>query len=488
MDVEKTTLTLEKCMARLEEQVPVESAVPLPEGRTLGAVLLVTPRLTVEKAVPNDKGVTVSGALKLHIVAETEDRVLYSFDAAASYEHTLLCRDLSEKEQIRFFGELLQCACRREDDGLRLSALLCLRAWAFREESLEAVSTLSGAKGLESRSAYVEQCRRTLLGAKALKVREEEAIAPGTAVLSSSGFARIRRSAPATEGVLVEGELLLSLSILTPEGLIKQKRLTLPFTDSVKVDGPVPPSPLIFVELLQLKCRAREEALETEGELSLSVYSAVKSETELLLDAYDQEGSFECRLAEASYLQYVSPVSTEKTFDAPIRVPNHLPEAQEILTAGALGAVTALEKTEDGFEVGGIVHVTTVYRCESGLLHSFTVETPFSLTVPCEGELLLPETLDALCTVTGRGRELKAQLQLLFTGECYRESGFTYTQDLYEGKGTVSGKGVLLYFTDPEETLFSVGKRFGVPLNQLKELNPAVQEPFSGGEKILILK
>ena len=132
--------------------------------------------------------------------------------------------------------------------------------------------------------------------------------------------------------------------------------------------------------------------------------------------------------------------------------------------------------------------MTTVYRCDSGLLHSFTGEVPFSLTLPGQGDLVLPLSAAAFSTVTGRGRVLQGRVELLFSGEQYTQSRIGYTDDLLAGPGTQPGRGILIYAPDPEENLFTVGKRFGIPQARLRELNGELTEPFSGTERILIIK
>ena len=147
-----------------------------------------------------------------------------------------------------------------------------------------------------------------------------------------------------------------------------------------------------------------------------------------------------------------------------------------------------MESGDGGTLLEGVALATTVYRCDSGLLHSFTGEVPFSLTLPGQGALVLPLSAAAFSTVTGRGRVLQARVELLFSGEQYAETPIGYTDDLLAGSGTQPGRGILIYAPDPAENLFTVGKRFGIPQARLRELNGELSEPFCGTERILIIK
>ena len=101
---------------------------------------------------------------------------------------------------------------------------------------------------------------------------------------------------------------------------------------------------------------------------------------------------------------------------------------------------------------------------------------------------MLPLSAAAFSTVTGRGRVLQGRIDLLFWGEQYAERKIGYTDDLLAGPGTQQSQGILIYAPDPDETLFTVGKRFGIPQSRLLELNGDLFEPFSGAERILIIK
>ncbi len=488
MDVEKISFNVDTLCMKLEEQVPIESAIPLPQGRTAGNVLSVTPQLQIREVRVNETGVRLSGQLQLHLVAETGERVLFSFDAAAEFTHLISARITEDGLQPRIYGQLLKCACHREDDGLRLSAVLDLKVWLLQPREVGAVSAIRGAVGLESREETILTRRRSLQGAKAVQVRDELGVGSGTNVLESKGTVRILSTRQTGEGMALEGELYASLVLLDPEGRLKEMTVRTPFSDTVKLEGQQSQGATLTAELTGLSARVDGEALFLNGDVSLSAYGGAESRMRLLSDAYDEGGTFLCHREQITGLMYLGPVLKEETVEGPLAVPNHMPEVQQVLYSRALPALTRLEPGETGTELEGVALVTTVYRCDSGLLHSFTGEVPFSLALPGQGALVLPLSAAAFSTVTGRGRVLQGRVELLFWGEQYAENQIGFTDDLLAGPGTQQGRGILIYAPDPEENLFTVGKRFGIPQARLRELNGELVEPFSGTERILIIK
>ena len=488
MDVEKVSFNVDTLYMQLEEQVPIESAIPLPQGRTAGSVLSVTPELQIREVRVGETGVRLSGQLQLHLIAETGERVLFSFDAAAEFTHLISVRISSDSLQPRIYGQLLKCACHREDDGLRLSAVLDLKVWLLLPREVGAVSAIRGAVGLESREETIVTRRRSLQGAKAIQVRDELGVEAGTNVLESKGTVRILSSRQTGEGMALEGELYSSLVLLDPEGRLREMPVRTPYTDTVKLEGQNGQGAALNAELNGLSARTDGEALFLSGDVSVSAYGGAESRMRILYDAYDEGGTFLCHREEKTGLMYLGPVLKEETVEGPLAVPNHMPEVQQVLYSRSLPAITGLEPTEGGTLLEGVVLVTTVYRCDSGLLHSFTGEVPFSLTLPGQGGLVLPLSAAAFSTVTGRGRVLQGRVELLFSGEQYAENPIGYTDDLLAGPGTQPGRGILIYAPDPDENLFTVGKRFGIPQRRLQELNGELVEPFCGKERILIIK
>ena len=488
MDVEKVSFNVDTLYMQLEEQVPIESAIPLPQGRTAGSVLSVTPELQIREVRVGETGVRLSGQLQLHLIAETGERVLFSFDAAAEFTHLISARITEDGLQPRIYGQLLKCACHREDDGLRLSAVLDLKVWLLLPREVGAVSAIRGAVGLESREETIVTRRRSLQGAKAIQVRDELGVEAGTNVLESKGTVRILSSRQTGEGMALEGELYSSLVLLDPEGRLREMPVRTPFTDTVKLEGQNGQGAALNAELNGLSARTDGEALFLSGDVSVSAYGGAESRMRILYDAYDEGGTFLCHREEKTGLMYLGPVLKEETVEGPLAVPNHMPDVQQVLYSRALPAITGLEPTEGGTLLEGVVLVTTVYRCDSGLLHSFTGEVPFSLTLPGQGGLVLPLSAAAFSTVTGRGRVLQGRVELLFSGEQYAENPIGYTDDLLAGPGTQPGRGILIYAPDPDENLFTVGKRFGIPQRRLQELNGELVEPFCGKERILIIK
>ena len=82
--------------------------------------------------------------------------------------------------------------------------------------------------------------------------------------------------------------------------------------------------------------------------------------------------------------------------------------------------------------------------------------------------------------VTGSGRTLSAMIELRYGGEWYSSEAIRLTTDVTPGAPRDPHEGILLYFPDEGETVFSIGKRFGIPTAEIRAQNPNLSDPPRG--------
>lgn len=484
MDTIRNTVNCDKCVQVLREETPIESAVPVPADKTLGAVLCVCPRLQVEETAVLEGRVKVTGILSLHVVAEDEERRLYCFDAAADFTHTLKGDGLSTGMQGQVCAGLLSCELRQENGGLRLYALLGVTAVITQSMGVEVISSLSGGRGVEQKTRQVTEEKKLLLGAKSLRLREESGVEEGTSLLGYSACLTPMQGEAVGGSVAVEGTLCWELLLLLPNGRLAKQTLRQPFAETVPVQGAGEQSSFVRGEITGLQAMIRGEALLMEADISLSIYGQRQETLTLLEDAYDEEGTFSCEKKEMECLCYEGSFAQEVPVTGNLSIPAHMPECEEVLYSCALPTL----KEMAGDRVTGSLFVTTVYRCPQGLLHSFTVEKTYEGTLPLSGTCMVGEARVLELAVRGTGRTLTLDARVLVEGESYGQQRISYTSELRSEEPTPGYKGLLLYYTEGEESFFTLGKQFRVSLKELRELNPGLQEPMEKGTQVLLLK
>jgi hypothetical protein len=154
---------------------------------------------------------------------------------------------------------------------------------------------------------------------------------------------------------------------------------------------------------------------------------------------------------------------------------------------------------ENGLAVSGTLSVTTLYlsSVESKSLYSTTNIFPFRYVV--EAENIMPDSIFKLrysieqLTVTmldGAELDVKAALQfktLVFAVQkCNLITDITV--EALDLNKLSELPGMVIYIAGKNDTLWDIGKRYYVPIAQLKEVNELASEEIRAGDKILVVK
>ncbi|MDO4565633.1 MAG: hypothetical protein Q4C04_08475 [Clostridia bacterium] len=489
MDISKISLNTEGYAGTFFAQPRIESGLPLPQGRSAKRVLSTSANATVSGAVCFAGGIDVSGSIRLHLVVEAEDSSLFAFDADADFTHRINEASVQPEMSAHLTAQLFSCRCRADEGGLRLNATITLTAVVFEPVAASAISALTGERFLEQKQTELITSRRQLLGAQSQRIHEEARIPQRSALLSISGAPELTLISPLSDGTALEGILHCSALLSDPDGGIFEQHLKFPFSCTVPTESAVDRTATVAVGGLHAAVIDQEQGvLELDAQLSISVYGRQQTSNLILTDAYDCDGSFVCESNSKEGLQYRKTERKKLVLSEQLAVPNHLPEAYVPIYASAQAAITAIHPDEEGLRVDGILQSTAVYRCDSGLLHSFMEELPLSFPLDVSCDLAVP-TLQILCVqLQGSGRLLTVDISLLLSADCYDSATISYVDDLLHSEPAEPKKGIFLYFADEGESLFDIGKRFLLPVSVLKQYNPNVKETLSDGEQVLLIK
>ena len=479
MEIEKTNVTVETLCGTFTAQAQIESAIPLPNGVRAERVLLCEPEVRVRETLCTKDGVQVTGLLLLHITVETDAQAPAAFDATATFTHELSAPGATPDMTARVSAFAPSCSCRTEEGGLRMAATLLLRADVFCTAHESCIAGIADAKGLETQGETVRITRRTLLGAHSIRVRETLDAPDGLSFLRVWGSAEVSRTVSSSDGVLLDGTLTVTSLYYDGEGGAMQRTDAVPFSDSIAAE--TDPNPIAAVELQSLSASYDTDgALTVEALLSIAVYGTAEETASVLSDAYDSEGSFSCECKTVPCLCYAGERMQGTTLREPLAVPGHLKDVTRVLFSTATPSITDTSVTEAEASIDGLLLVSVVCRGDDGRLCGFKTDVPFSLRLEPIGTLLLPRVEVRQIDVTGSGRTLSCTVELRYGGEWYRRENVRLTTDVTPGAPRDPHEGILLYFPDEGETIFSIGKRFGIPTKEVRAQNPNLSDPPRG--------
>ncbi len=154
---------------------------------------------------------------------------------------------------------------------------------------------------------------------------------------------------------------------------------------------------------------------------------------------------------------------------------------------------------ENGISVTGMLNITTIYLCTNGqnTLYATKSSLPFQYFIDVPG-------IDSSCAyhihwnpeqlsvtmIDSDELDIKAVLNfdvLVFTTK--KTSLITEINVTELDMNKVSElPGIVIYIAGTGDTLWDIGKKYYVPIAQLKEINELVSEEIKAGDKILVVK
>lgn len=203
--------------------------------------------------------------------------------------------------------------------------------------------------------------------------------------------------------------------------------------------------------------------------------------TEVQLKSLLMNGSGKCKIAEHAKIQ-----NTE------------MPMYQLIHSEGEiqLGEQTVVE---NGIAVTGTLIVTTLYLCGNGSKSLYSTKNEIPFRYVAEVENITPTSIFRLhysieqLTVTmldSDELDVKAALQFKTIVFAVQKSDLITDIKVEELDLNKLSElpGMVIYIAGAGDTLWDIGKRYYVPIAQLKEVNELASEEIKAGDKILVVK
>lgn len=490
MDIQTSIPGLDILIGKTVAQTLIDSEIPLPEGRTADEVLSVTAQLLVEETDCRADAVAVGGRLSLALLCRAAGGEPFGFTAVSGFSHTVALTGVTEGMQAVADGQLLECRCHAERGELHLCAVLEVRVRVTARSETPLITALSGGADTETRAGRIERKRRILLREYEEHIREEIGAPNVARILTAQGAAQIRDLSAAGGSVTAEGALYVTVLAAGSDGQLMHLQQILPFTSVFEAE--LLDNLWATATVTGLHVTAADESFgvaDVEARLTVRLYGVDTAEMQVLTDAYDAAGSFTCVQTREDTLLCLGASQKRFLLREGIRIPTHLPEAYRPIMASAIPAVTGVFDSEGKLGVDAMLFVSLLYQCDGGRLHSFTEDIPVQMVLDCA---FVPDA-DVAAQVlsvqaTGSGRTPELQFTIDLSAECYETAHVTAAAELAAGAEQPPWQGILVYCADAGDTLWSIGKRFLVPLSRLPEWNGPLSEPLREGQQILLLK
>lgn len=302
----------------------------------------------------------------------------------------------------------------------------------------------------------------------------------------------------ATEICIVSGECYTYLTYLSGGSLLSRCVVS-PFEGEILAPG-VGESDRAFLKGVARATTVTlpEGAGSTKFRLELVVGIrgfVVKEEIcRVVADAYSTKSELVCDYAEVSVEDHVCLSGQSEKLTGSVTLEDDAPRIRSVLcvcppTVGAIGvSVENGEVTAEGIVAADVIYLDADERTVKTL-----VEIPYRFTLAREFDCDAGVSArTCVVSMTARARhndEIELSGEMYFEVYGAKEKPLRYLQTVeVAGEREADDVAISLYIAAPGETLWDVAKALVTDEDTLTELNPELELPLKGGEKILLYR
>lgn len=236
-----------------------------------------------------------------------------------------------------------------------------------------------------------------------------------------------------------------------------------------------------------------------EPVLDLDIHLYDEENMEVLSDVYGVDKEIEALTTEVQLKSLLLSGSSKCKIAEHAKIQNpEMPMYQLIHSEGDI-QIDEQAIVENGIAITGTLTVTTLYLCSVGAksLYSTTNVLPFQYVV--EAENIMPtsifklrNSIEQLTVTMLDSGELDVKAALLFKVIVFAVQKSNLITDIKVEELDLNKlselPGMVICIAGQNDTLWDIGKRYYVPIAQLKEVNELVSEEICAGDKILVVK
>ena len=241
----------------------------------------------------------------------------------------------------------------------------------------------------------------------------------------------------------------------------------------------------------------RVVSLELVLDLDMKIYE--EEQTEILSDVYGVTRQISVVTGTAKLKQLLMKNTGRARLGGHFRVAEGMPKMQQICHSGCTIQLAEVRVVEEGLRITGAAVVESLYAsqdteipycsCEGTIPFSYVLEIP-GIRESCTWRL---ETAPAeLSVIMADGEEADVKLSVVFSGIVFDNYEEPMIRDIRvlepdpEKLGNLPG--IVAYIAREGDSLWDIGKRYYVPVSQIRELNELSGDEIQPGEKLLIVK
>lgn len=516
MDLIKKNIHMDRVSAEAVTQITLEDDMNIPDSKPdVNSLNLEKGSVVIEEIRPGTDAVTVRGKLVYSVLYHTleEGSSLVSVEGKIPFEEKINLQGITLSDTVFAEGivEDLTIAL-INSRKINVQSVLTLRAWAEELYDEEAPIGISGEGAVQYRRVPLKLAQIAISKNDVYRIKDEVSLPSGypnifqilwdTVSLGDVDF-RVMDGKITLQGdvhlfVLYEGE--------GEEHPIRTFETTIPFSGNLDCygcrDGMIPDI-RYHVSACELTVRPdfdgeeRSVGLEMTLDIRMRIYE--EEETEILADIYGVSKEVSTVTHPAQLRRLLSKVTGKTKVADHVSVGNGNKPILQLLHSEGNALLEETEVVENGIRLMGSLSVKVMYitgddempysAVQAQIPYEYTLEIP---GITREDMSNVQVKLEQLQVTMLDGEEMDVKAVLSFHTTVFQTIKEELISQLkIEDLDTVklgSLPGIVIYSVKEGDSLWSIGKKYYVTVDTLRELNDLSNDDLQIGQKLLIVK
>ena len=503
----RDNMETEQIVAAKPVQITVETEAALPGGlREEAKVYYADAAAVMNGGEAAGSRITADGRVVFHVLyAQGDLSRVNALEAGADFSQSLPIKDelsLSSALRVRPWAQVQRVNAKAFNGRLLLQAVVDIGAEAAVSKAVSLIRDVADDPDIQKLTQTVSMERTVGEGESQRLIKEEFELSEALGVkdtLFATAQAQAEDILGGADGqATVTGTVTIDACHASslPGRPLVYTRHTMPYEQQVTLSGALGTALAAHTEVRDVAVLSQDgengRIMRAEILLSTQMTAVEDNEVSLLKDVFTTQGD-----AVETHAQQVSfrCGTVNETAAESGRTAFALPEGSPRLKTALLGFIRPIpvhtERQKDRLKVDGVLDMTLIYLTDdSGEPVSVRQEEPFHMAFSTQAEPQDHLTLSAAqvepAAVTGDRAEMKYILRLQAQG-IRRKEAEVITEAVAAPAPAIE-KGIILYYLQPGEDVWSIARRYRVPVSDIQRLNPNLPADPAPGTAVLTFK
>ena len=504
----RENMETEQVISAKPTQVSVEAEVALPGGlREEARVYYADASAAVNGGELTGSRVTADGRVTFHVLyAQGDLSRVEAMEASADFSQAMpLKEENTQMAALRLQprAEVQHVSAKAFNGRLLLRAILSLTAEAALPRTVSFIRDAEEAPAVQKAMQTIRMQRTVGEGESQTLLREEFPLNDALQIrntLYATAAAQVEDILGGADGkATVTGTVTIDACHAAdlPGRPLVATRHTMPFEQTVSLSGALgdalaAKSTVRDVAVLSQESEGGGKILRAEVQLFSELTAVEDTEMTVLRDVFTTDGeNVETRTHQAVFRSATVNESAAESGKTVLNLPEGSPRVKTALLGFVRPVIVETESRGGRLTVEGILDAAVIYLTDdSSVPVAVQQEEPFravfSVDARPEDALSLSAGQVEASAVTGDRVELKYILRLQAEG--VRKATAEVISDAALTEQTKTPRGIMLCYVQPGEELWDIAKRYRVPLEELKRLNPGLDAAAAPGTPVIAFK